>query len=164
METRGSGSHDTLVCHTLTCWKLPCDGVWLATIKHLYNRLRVQIALPSYLQCKHLKSNTDKRHLCNIDNLGTFPTCITTTDLRPDIVLWSPIQKSAILVELTLCYETNFEDAHRRKANKYEDLVEAGRSNGFDTSMHCNPRSWQPSFSKPWWLQMPVFKPQELQQ
>ena len=33
-----------------------------------------------------------------------------------------------------MCYETNFEDEHRRKANKYEDLVEAGRSNGFDTS------------------------------
>ena len=30
--------------------------------------------------------------------------------------------------------DTNFEDAHRRKANKYKDLVEAGRSNGFDTS------------------------------
>ena len=63
----------------------------------------------------------------------TFPTCIAPTDLRPDVVLWSPTQKSAIL-ELTVCYETNFEDAHRRKANKYEDLVEAGRSNGFDTS------------------------------
>ena len=49
-------------------------------------------------------------------------------------MLWSPTQKSAILVELTVCYETDFEDAHRRKANKYEDLVEAGRSNGFDTS------------------------------
>ena len=33
-----------------------------------------------------------------------------------------------------MCYETNFEDAHRRKTNKYEDLVEAGRSNDFDTS------------------------------
>ena len=55
-------------------------------------------------------------------------------DLRPDVVLWSPTQKSAILVELTVCYETNFEDAHRRKANKYKDLVEAGRGNSFDRS------------------------------
>ena len=55
-------------------------------------------------------------------------------DLWPDVVLWSPTQKSAILVELTVCYETNFEDVHRRKANKYKDLVEAGRSNGFDRS------------------------------
>ena len=64
----------------------------------------------------------------------TFPACITPTDLRPDVVLWSSTQKSAVLVELTVCYETNFEDAHRRKVNKYEDLVEAGRRNGFDTS------------------------------
>ena len=33
-----------------------------------------------------------------------------------------------------VCHETNFEDAHRRKANKYEDLVETGRRNGYDTS------------------------------
>ena len=63
-----------------------------------------------------------------------FPACIAPTDLRPDVVLWSPAQKSAVLVELTVCYETNFEDAHRRKANKYEDLVETGRRNGYDTS------------------------------
>ena len=64
----------------------------------------------------------------------TFPACIATTDLRPDVVLWSPAQKSAVLVELTVCYETNFEDAHRQKANKYEDLVETGRRNGYDAS------------------------------
>ena len=57
----------------------------------------------------------------------TFPTCITPTGLRPDAVLWSPTQKSTILVELTVCHETNFEDAK----SKYKDLVE---TNGFDTS------------------------------
>ena len=51
----------------------------------------------------------------------TFPACIALTDLRPDVVLWSPAQKSAVLVELTVCHETNFEDAHRRTANKYEE-------------------------------------------
>ena len=37
----------------------------------------------------------------------TFPARIAPTDLRPDVVLWSPTQKSAILVELTVCYKTN---------------------------------------------------------
>ena len=43
-------------------------------------------------------------------------------------------RKSAVLVDLTVCHETNFEDAHRQKANKYEDLVETGRKNGYNTS------------------------------
>ena len=33
-----------------------------------------------------------------------------------------------------MCHETNFEDVHRQKGNKYEDLVETGRKNGYDTS------------------------------
>ena len=33
-----------------------------------------------------------------------------------------------------MCYKTNFEDAHRRKVNKYKDLVEAGRSKVINTS------------------------------
>ena len=30
--------------------------------------------------------------------------------------------------------QTDYEDAHRRKANKYEDLVETGMRNGYDAS------------------------------
>jgi len=43
-------------------------------------------------------------------------------------------QRSAVLVEMTVCYKTNFLDAHRRmrKESKYEDLVEAGLNNGFN--------------------------------
>ena len=88
----------------------------------------------------------------------TFPACIAPTDLRPDVVLWSPAQKFAVLMELTVCHETNFEDAHRRKANKYEDLVETGRRNGYDTStvtLEIGSRGF---------LNPEGFKPRELQQ
>ena len=37
-----------------------------------------------------------------------FPPVITPTDLRPDIVIWSQTLRSATLVELTVCYETNY--------------------------------------------------------
>lgn len=33
----------------------------------------------------------------------TSPTCITPTDLLPNVVLWSLTQKSTVLVELTVC-------------------------------------------------------------
>ena len=35
-----------------------------------------------------------------------FPSAITSTDLQPNIVIWSQILQSATLVELTVCYET----------------------------------------------------------
>ena len=60
-----------------------------------------------------------------------FPLMITPTDLRPDIVLWSQTLQSATLVELTVCYETNYVQAQTRKLDKYQDLVDAGEANGF---------------------------------
>ena len=60
-----------------------------------------------------------------------FPLMITPTDLRPDIVLWSQTLQLATLVELTVCYETNYVQAQTRKSDKYQDLVDAGEANGF---------------------------------
>ena len=44
-----------------------------------------------------------------------FPTHIVSTDLPPDIVWWDDQQKSLMFVELTISYETNFNDAAERK-------------------------------------------------
>ena len=55
----------------------------------------------------------------------TFPPHITHTDLSPDLVLWNVKEKTVCIIELTVCYETRFEEAHRLKANKYADLIEA---------------------------------------
>ena len=60
-----------------------------------------------------------------------FPPAITPTDLRPDIVIWSQALQSATLVELTVCYETNYVQAQTRKSDKYQDLVDTGEANGF---------------------------------
>ena len=55
----------------------------------------------------------------------TFPPHITHTDLRPDLVLWNNEEKTVCVIELTICYETRFEEAHILKKNKYADLIEA---------------------------------------
>ena len=60
-----------------------------------------------------------------------LPLAITSTDLRPDIVIWSQALQSAILVELTVCYETNYIQAQTRKLGKYQDLVDEGSANGY---------------------------------
>jgi hypothetical protein len=49
------------------------------------------------------------------------------TDLRPDIVWWDSSSRSVCLEELTVCFETNFDDAADRKTAKYTDLVQQAR-------------------------------------
>ena len=57
------------------------------------------------------------------------------TDLRPDIVWWDDPQKSLMLAELTISYETNFEVAAERKKEKYEELVTGACNAGYETGL-----------------------------
>jgi hypothetical protein len=66
-----------------------------------------------------------------------FPPEITTTNQRPDIVLWSKNTKQAVLIELTVPWEERIQDANERKRTKYQQLVEECRENGWKTS--CYP-------------------------
>ena len=53
-----------------------------------------------------------------------FPTEIALTTKHPDIVIWSVKAKKVFFIELTIPYEENFDWAHQRKLEKYEDLWE----------------------------------------
>ena len=55
----------------------------------------------------------------DISDTYEFPHHIIPTDLRPDLVWWDEAHKSITLVELTVCFETNFD---RRKTAKYLHL------------------------------------------
>ena len=55
--------------------------------------------------------------------------------MRPDLVAYSCLAKTAIIVELTVCFETNFQDAKERKATKYSELVEEIEENDFVVDM-----------------------------
>jgi len=68
-------------------------------------------------------------------NEYAFPTHIVSTDLRPDIVWWDDQQKSLMLIELTISYETNFDDAAERKEVKYEELITGARTSGYDAEL-----------------------------
>lgn len=65
-----------------------------------------------------------------------FPREITTTSLRPDIVLWSTATKSAILIDLTIPWEEGIQAAHERKAAKYSDLADECREAGRSTTIY----------------------------
>jgi hypothetical protein len=51
-----------------------------------------------------------------------FPHHIVQTQERPDLVMWSDSAKSVIIVELTVPWEENMEEAFERKKLRYENL------------------------------------------
>ena len=59
-----------------------------------------------------------------------FPTEIGLTTKRPDVVIWSVKAKKVSVIELTVLLEENFDRAHQRKLEKYEDLREQCVRNG----------------------------------
>jgi hypothetical protein len=64
-----------------------------------------------------------------------FPVHIVSTSLRPDLVVWSDTSKKLCLVELTICYETGFEEAARRKRTRYAELAAEAAGCGYSTSV-----------------------------
>ena len=52
-----------------------------------------------------------------------FPPEIFSTNLRPDILIWSPSAKKVLIVELTVGCEENIEAAYVRKTNRYTELM-----------------------------------------
>lgn len=59
-----------------------------------------------------------------------FPTHIAATSLRPDLVVWSDVQ-----IEPTCCFESGFEEARKRKENRYSELGMDARMGGYRTTV-----------------------------
>ena len=64
-----------------------------------------------------------------------FPHHIVPTSLRPDIVWWDDMNKKLSLLELTICFETSFDDAAECKRAKYEELQQQAQKKGYKTSL-----------------------------
>ena len=54
---------------------------------------------------------------------GTIPPHIYVTSQRPDLVVVREELKQMIVMELTVPFETNVEEAHKRKIDRYKDLI-----------------------------------------
>jgi len=89
--------------------------------------------LQEIANCIRPKLSPTTQLMANLNDEYEFPTHIVPTDLRPDIVWWNDQQKSLVLAELTISYETNFEAAAERKEEKYEELVTGACNTGYET-------------------------------
>ena len=64
-----------------------------------------------------------------------FPHHIVPTTLRPDVVWWDDQKKKLKLIELTVCFETSFEAAAKRKQLRYAELKQQAQREGYRTSL-----------------------------
>ena len=71
---------------------------------------------------KLLNGASDWKVSADLNISQQFPLHIIQTEKRPDIVAWSDSKKSVLLIELTVPWEENREEAHERKKNRYETL------------------------------------------
>ncbi|XP_047436657.1 uncharacterized protein LOC125005378 [Mugil cephalus] len=82
-----------------------------------------------------LDSARDWRMLVDLDKKLVFPPEIITTNLRPDLVLWSTSQKSVFIVELTVPWEAAVGEAYERKQLKYADVAAEAEQRGWRTQV-----------------------------
>ena len=81
-----------------------------------------------------LSSAPDWQLKIDVGSRLKFPSNIIDTSLHPNMVLFSNSSKQVILYELTVPWEEYMDEAHERKANKYQELVES-----------CRQKQWQAS-------------------
>ena len=64
-----------------------------------------------------------------------FPPILATTDLRPDLVVFSEEKRDVILIELTIPFEINFMKAQQRKKDKYHEVTREVEANGSNVDL-----------------------------
>ena len=85
----------------------------------------------------------DYQLLANVPGTSfNFPHHIVATTLRQDLVIWSDKEKALHLVELTICFETGFVEAERRKTARYAELVAKAQKTGYRSTLTPLQELW----------------------
>ena len=86
---------------------------------------------------KLLNGASDCKISADLKTSLQFPFHIIQTEKRPDIVAWSDSKKSVLLIELTVPWEENREEAHERRKT---------------TTRHCVMIAWKRFGYAMWFL------------
>ncbi len=84
----------------------------------------------------YLQYANDWKIWFDFDKHNVFPTQVSSTNLRPDAIVYSLSIKHIIIMELTCPYEANTADAHHRKYDKYHELQQDLTSTGWTVHLH----------------------------
>ena len=80
-----------------------------------------------------LHEGSNWKLLVDLDKKLVFP--LVETQQRPDLVLLAEEEKIVVVIELTCPVEENFEERHREKLERYEELVAQCRSQGWQAHL-----------------------------
>ena len=121
------GEQQTLV-HVLNCCPVARD---LRRYNHRHDEVLKAVVDTVRM---HLPT-PDTSFTADLGDNYSFPTHIVPTDLRPDIVWWNDVEKTIVLVELTIPFDTSMDSASERKEAKYDHLLTAAKDRGFHASL-----------------------------
>ncbi len=123
-----------------------------STLLHVLNGCRTALnqgrytfrhnAIVSYV-VKYLKENVSQEWKVFADiqgcttTGGTIPADIVPTAEKPDIVCVNHINKSVTILELSVPFESNINNAREYKTNKYASLVTDVEAAGFSCKLIC---------------------------
>ena len=77
----------------------------------------------------------DWKMLADLDTQLCFPAEIASTNLRPDLVLWSAALKLVYITELTVPWEGAVEEAYEWKKLRYAELAADARQQGWKVNV-----------------------------
>uniref|UniRef100_A0A3B4XDA6 Reverse transcriptase domain-containing protein n=1 Tax=Seriola lalandi dorsalis TaxID=1841481 RepID=A0A3B4XDA6_SERLL len=83
-----------------------------------------------------LGSGKEWQMLADLRRQLMFPREIVTTTLRPDIVMWSAVERAVHMIELTIPWEEGMTAAHERKHLKYSELAAECQEAGWRARVH----------------------------
>ena len=83
---------------------------------------------------KLLNGTSDWKVSADLKTSLQFPVHFIQIEKRPDIVAWSDSKKSVLLIELTVPWEEDQREAHKRKINRYETV----RADGVEKGWICH--------------------------
>ena len=95
---------------------------------------KVNSRAPSKSTKKDDRWNGTWKVAADLDTQVVFP--VVTTTLRPDLVVWNPEKKHVLIMELTVLWEENMEQAEDRKEKRYAELIEACKDKGWETEYY----------------------------
>lgn len=84
---------------------------------------------------KGLGNSAEWKVRCDLTDQLSMPQHIVITNQRPDLIIWSDIEKTIILMELTVPWEENLSYAHERKLSRYDDLVAQCQARGWNCEL-----------------------------
>ncbi len=84
---------------------------------------------------EHWKVNSDLPN--SMQGCSTIPTEILVTVQKHDLVICNSQSKSIFIIELSVPFERNIDDTHKRKMDRYQNLISDIKDTGYSVKYYA---------------------------